>query len=46
MAIGIANPYGIYDPRMNNGTVVVGTSYDTPAFAVDCIESPIPEKFL
>jgi len=39
MAIGIANPYGIYDPRMNNATVVVGTSYDTPAFAVDCIES-------
>lgn len=39
MAVGIANPYGIYDQRMNNGTVVVGTSYDTPAFAVDSIES-------
>lgn len=38
MAVGIANPYGIYDPRANNGTIVVGTSYDTPAFAVDSIE--------
>jgi len=38
MAEGIANPYGIYDMRANNGTVVVGTSCDTPAFAVDSIE--------
>jgi hypothetical protein len=39
MAVGIARPYGIYDQMTNNGTVVVGTSYDTPAFAVDSIES-------
>ena len=31
-------PYGIYDPRGNAGTVFVGTTADTPAFAVDCIE--------
>jgi hypothetical protein len=36
-AVAISNPYGIYDLKMNNGTVVVGISYDTPAFAVDCI---------
>lgn len=39
MAVGMANPYGIYDQMANKGTVVVGTSYDTPAFAVDSIES-------
>lgn len=37
-ATGIANPYGIYDTITNNGTVVVGTSYDTPEFAVESIE--------
>ena len=37
-AIGIANPYGIYDTIANQGTIVVGTSYDTPEFAVDSIE--------
>ena len=37
-AEGIAIPYGIYDPRANTGTVFVGASADTPAFAVDCIE--------
>ena len=37
-AEGIAIPYGIYDPRANTGTVFVGKSADTPAFAVDCIE--------
>ena len=31
-------PYGIYDPRANAGTVFVGRTADTPAFAVDCIE--------
>ena len=36
-AIGIAAPYGIFEPVYNLGTVVVGTSYDTPQFAVDCI---------
>ena len=37
-AHGLAVPYGIYDPRANAGTVFVGTTADTPAFAVDCIE--------
>ena len=30
--------YGIYDPQANTGTVFVGATADTPAFAVDCIE--------
>jgi DDE family transposase len=33
-AIGRAVPYGIYDMRYNCGTVYVGQSADTPAFAV------------
>lgn len=37
-ADGIAIPYGIYDLQANQGTVFVGTSYDTPEFAVDSIE--------
>ncbi len=37
-ADGIAVPYGIYDMQANRGTMFVGTSYDTPEFAVDCIE--------
>lgn len=37
-ADGIAVPYGIYDLHRNRGTLFVGTSFDTPAFAVDCIE--------
>ena len=37
-AEGRAIPYGIYDPRANTGTVFVGQTADTPAFAVDCIE--------
>lgn len=32
-----ATPYGIYDVLANRGHVVVGTSSDTPAFAVDAI---------
>lgn len=36
-AIGIAAPYGIFEPIYNLGTVFVGRSYDTPEFAVDCI---------
>jgi hypothetical protein len=32
-----AVPYGLYDVRANRGHVVVGTSADTPAFAVDAI---------
>jgi hypothetical protein len=36
-ARGMAIPYGIYDLHANRGRVVVGTSHDTPAFAVDAI---------
>lgn len=36
-ANGLAIPYGIYDLQANRGLVVVGTSHDTPAFAVDAI---------
>jgi Rhodopirellula transposase DDE domain len=38
-AKGVAIPYGIYLPIPNVGTVFVGTSHDTPEFAVDCIEA-------
>ncbi len=31
-------PYGFYDVKANRGSVFVGTSYDTPEFAVDSIE--------
>jgi hypothetical protein len=37
-ANGIAVPYGVYDLHANTGTIFVGTSYDTPGFAVDCVE--------
>jgi len=37
-ADGIAVPYGVYDLQANRGTLFVGTSYDTPGFAVDCVE--------
>ena len=33
-----ATPYGIYDVAANRGSVGVGTSADTAAFAVDCLE--------
>lgn len=33
-AVGVAVLYGIYDLARNSGTMVVGTSHDTPAFAV------------
>ncbi len=36
-AVGRAVPYGIYDLQHNRGTVYVGQSADTPAFAVDNI---------
>ena len=36
-AVGRAAPYGIYDTLANRGFVVVGTSRETPAFAVDAI---------
>lgn len=31
-------PYGIYDTQRNSGHVYIGTSKETPAFAVDAIE--------
>ena len=36
-ALGMAIPYGIYDLHANRGMVVVGTSHDTPTFAVEAI---------
>ncbi len=36
-AAGMATPYGIYDLAGNCGWVFVGTSHDTPEFAVDNI---------
>jgi hypothetical protein len=36
-AKGMAIPYGIYDLSANRARVVVGTSHDTPAFAVEAI---------
>ena len=37
-ALGIAIPYGVFDLHANRGTVFVGTTSDTPDFAVDCVE--------
>jgi hypothetical protein len=37
-ATGIAVPYGVFDIVANRGHVFVGTSYDTPAFAVASVE--------
>ena len=36
--LGMACPYGIYDLHANTGSVFVGTSHDTPQFAVASIE--------
>ena len=36
-AEGVAIPFGLYDTEANRGFVVVGTSRETPAFAVDCL---------
>jgi len=38
-AIGRAIPYGIYDEARNTGHVVVGTSHETPEFAVKAIRT-------
>ena len=38
-ALGRAVPYGVYDLRHNRGTVYVGSSGDTAAFAVTAIAS-------
>jgi len=37
-AKGVALPYGVYDVRRNTGMVVLGTTRETPAFAVDAVE--------
>jgi transposase len=37
MSVGKAVPYGIYDVAQNRGFVNVGTSHDTPDFAVESI---------
>ena len=37
-AVGRMAPFGIYDTQANHGFVCVGTSAETPAFAVDSIE--------
>lgn len=36
-AVGMAISYGIFDTQANSGFVAVGTSHETPAFAVDAI---------
>jgi len=36
-ADALAVPRGVYDTRANRGSVFVGTSHDTPAFAVDTL---------
>jgi hypothetical protein len=38
-ALGKIAPYGIYEKLTNKGTVVLGTSKETPEFAVDAIET-------
>ena len=38
-AQGKAVPYGIYDTQRNTGTIFLGTSCDTPRFAVESIET-------
>ena len=38
-AEGVAIPYGIYEVLTNLGTVVLGTSCDTPEFAVDAVHT-------
>jgi hypothetical protein len=38
-ALGRAVPYGVYDVINNRGFVCIGTSGDTPAFAVDTISA-------
>ena len=38
LGLGVGIPYGIYDLLLNFGFVVVGSSYDTPEFAVNSFE--------
>jgi hypothetical protein len=37
LAVGIALPFGIYDPQANRGSVFVGVSHETSTFAVNSI---------
>jgi len=37
LAKGIAIPRGLFDLQANRGSVLIGTSHDTPQFAVDAI---------
>ncbi len=36
-AVGIGIPYGIYETQTNRGSVFLGTSHETSAFAVSCL---------
>ena len=36
-AIGVGISFGIFDTTLNQGTVIVGTSYNTPEFAIDAL---------
>lgn len=36
-ALGMANPYGVYDLAHNEGAIIVGTSHDTADFATSSI---------
>lgn len=38
-AVGKVIPYGIYDTQQNMGTIFLGSSRDTPRFAVESIET-------
>lgn len=42
-AAALVSPYGLYEPVRNRGTIVIGTSADTPEFAVDCLDRWISE---
>jgi hypothetical protein len=48
-AVGRAVPYGIYDLQHNRGTLYVGQSADTPAFAVDNLvhwcQTELPQRY-
>ncbi len=36
-AVGMAIPYGVFDPQANRGHIFVGASHDTSQFAVDAL---------
>jgi hypothetical protein len=37
LAEGVVMPHGIYDVQQNHGSITLGTSHDTSAFACDCL---------